>query len=130
MSANLIQMWLTQFDGGEFSNEEVEASVVADFGPKFAALEREVGQLTMELELVKKTPRLRFVSDSVQEGGVHPITPILGQRSVESNMETTQKNWLMPGLSFAVPLKPGARVRPLSGRYLRRGEGAAEAGAG
>jgi len=48
-------MWLTQFDGGEFSNEEVEASVVADFGPKFAALEREVGQLTMELELVKKS---------------------------------------------------------------------------
>jgi transposase len=64
LSANLIQMWLTQFDRGELSNEEAEASVVADYEAKIAALERKVGQLTMELELVKKTPRLRLVSDS------------------------------------------------------------------
>ena len=57
-------MWLTQFDRGELSNEDAEASVVADYEAKIAALERKVGQLTMELELVKKTPRLRLVSDS------------------------------------------------------------------
>lgn len=66
LSANLIQMWLTQFDRGELSNEEAEASVVADYEAKIAALERKVGQLTMELELVKKTPRLCLVSDSRQ----------------------------------------------------------------
>ncbi|BEP68471.1 MULTISPECIES: transposase [unclassified Variovorax] len=64
LSANLIQMWLTQFDRGELSNEEAEAAVVADYEAKIAALERKVGQLTMELELVKKTPRLRLVSDN------------------------------------------------------------------
>ena len=57
-------MWLTQFDRGELSNEEAEASVVADYEAKIAALERKVGQLTMELELVKKTPRLCLVSDN------------------------------------------------------------------
>ena len=62
LSANLIQMWLTQFDRGELSNEDAEASVVADYEAKIAALERKVGQLTMELELVKKTPRLRLVN--------------------------------------------------------------------
>lgn len=31
---------------------------------KNVALERKVGQLTMELDLVKKTPRLRLVSDN------------------------------------------------------------------
>ncbi|CAN7729192.1 hypothetical protein LJR084_006313 [Variovorax sp. LjRoot84] len=55
-------MWLTQFDRGELSNEEVEAALVDE--AKIAALERKVGQLTMELELVKKTPRLRLVSDN------------------------------------------------------------------
>jgi hypothetical protein len=56
-------MWLTQFDRGEL-NEEVEAALVTDYEAKIAALERKVGQLTMELELVKKTPHLRLVSGS------------------------------------------------------------------
>jgi len=64
LSANLIQLWLTQFDRGELTGEEVEASVVIDYEAKIAALERKVGQLTMELDLVKKTSRLRLVSDN------------------------------------------------------------------
>ena len=38
--------------------------MVIDYEAKIAALERKVGQLTMELDLVKKTPRLRLVSDN------------------------------------------------------------------
>lgn len=64
LSANLIQTWLTQFDRGERTNEEAQADVIAEYEAKFAALERKVGQLTMELDLVKKTPRLRLVSDN------------------------------------------------------------------
>lgn len=30
LSANLIQLWLTQYDRGELNQEEVEASVVAE----------------------------------------------------------------------------------------------------
>ncbi|MEO8523150.1 MAG: transposase [Caldimonas sp.] len=55
LSANLIQLWLTQFDNGELTGEEVEASMVIYYEAKIAALERKVGQLTMELDLVKKT---------------------------------------------------------------------------
>ena len=58
LSANLIQTWLTQFDHGELSSEEAEAAVVADYEAKIAALERKVGQLTMELVLKKNTPCL------------------------------------------------------------------------
>ncbi len=54
LSANLIHLWLTQFDNGELTGEEVEASMVIDYEAKIAALERKVGQLTMELDLVKK----------------------------------------------------------------------------
>ncbi|MDI7865195.1 transposase [Rhizobiaceae bacterium n13] len=64
VSANLIQLWLTQFDRGELNDEEAEASVIAEYEARIAALERKVGQLTMELDLVKKTPRQHPVSDS------------------------------------------------------------------
>ncbi|SIR40365.1 Transposase and inactivated derivatives [Rhizobium sp. RU35A] len=57
VSANLIQLWLTQFDRGELNDEEAEASVIAEYEAHIAALERKVGQLTMELDLAKKTPR-------------------------------------------------------------------------
>ena len=43
LSANLIQMWLTQFDCGELSTEQAEASVVVEYEAKIAALERKVG---------------------------------------------------------------------------------------
>ncbi|MCI1193787.1 transposase [Calidifontimicrobium sp. SYSU G02091] len=64
LSANLIQFWLTQYDRGELDIDEVEASVLADYEVKIAALERKVGQLTMELDLLKKAPRLRLVSSN------------------------------------------------------------------
>lgn len=64
MSANLIQMWLTQFDRGELINEEAAAAVAADYEAKIAALERGIGQLTMKFDLVKKKPRLHLVRDN------------------------------------------------------------------
>jgi transposase len=45
VSANLIQLWLTQFDRGELNDEEAEASVIAECEARIAALERKVGQL-------------------------------------------------------------------------------------
>ncbi|CDN58443.1 hypothetical protein NOJ05_28970 [Neorhizobium galegae] len=37
VSANLIQLWLTQFDGGELSDEEAEASDIAEYEAQIAA---------------------------------------------------------------------------------------------
>jgi transposase len=64
VSANLIQLWLTQFDRGELNDEEAEASVIAEYEAHIAALKRKVGQLTMELDLMKKTPRQPIAGDS------------------------------------------------------------------
>lgn len=58
ISANLIRLWPTQLDRGEMTNEEAEASVIAEYESRIAALERKVGQLTMELDIVKETPRV------------------------------------------------------------------------
>ena len=57
LSAQLIQLWLTQFDEGQLCVEEMEASVIDEYEAKIAALERKVGQLTMEIDLLKKRPR-------------------------------------------------------------------------
>jgi transposase-like protein len=54
LSANLIQFWLTQYDRGELDIDEVEASVLAEYEAKIAALERKVGQLTLELDLLNR----------------------------------------------------------------------------
>lgn len=64
LSANLIQHWLVQYDRGELRGEEVEAAQAADYEAKIAALERKVGQLTMEIDLLKKMPRLRAAANS------------------------------------------------------------------
>ena len=64
ISANLIQLWLTQFDRGDLTDEEAEASVIAEYEARIAALERKVGQLTMELDLAKKTPRMPTANNS------------------------------------------------------------------
>ena len=60
---NLIQLWLTQYDRGELNRRKSRPGP-AEYEAKIAALERKVGQLTMELDLLKKTPRLHLVSSN------------------------------------------------------------------
>jgi transposase len=45
-------------------NEEAEAGVIAECETCIAALERKVGQLTMELNLAKKTPPMPTAAGS------------------------------------------------------------------
>lgn len=51
--ANLIQHRLTQYDQGGLAVDEADADTIAEYEAKIAALERKVGQLAMELELLK-----------------------------------------------------------------------------
>lgn len=64
ISANLIQFWLNQYDSGHLNQEEAAVDAIAEYEVKIAALERKVGQLTMELDLVKKTVRSKEESNN------------------------------------------------------------------
>jgi len=64
LSANLIQTWLVRFDKGDLPIDGPDPTVVIEYEAKIAALERKVGQLTMELDLLKKAPRLVLVGGS------------------------------------------------------------------
>src|SRR5260363_186224 len=59
ISADRIQLCLSQYDRGELNAEEAAATTISEYGAQIAALERKVGSLAMEIDLLKKTPRLR-----------------------------------------------------------------------
>lgn len=85
LSANMIQLWLTPYDRGEWNGDEVEASVVGDYEAKIAALEREVGQ-----------PRGRCCS----ERGLG--TSCRSRVSMRSNRSET---WSRPAACFAIAMR-------------------------
>jgi transposase len=94
VSANLIQLWLTQFDRGELNDEEAEASVIAEYEAQIAALERKVGQLTIGVGLVKKTPRQPIVGSSEKSSIVTGPRPALS--AGVQNDRFAEKHILLP----------------------------------
>src|ERR1700680_4991184 len=58
LSRNLIRLWIRKYEAGEFTDELAEAVYIAQYEHKIAELERKVGQLTMEADLVKKRAQL------------------------------------------------------------------------
>jgi len=56
----LVRIWVEKYRAGEFTGAEAEDAIVADYEDRIAELERKVGQLVMENELLKK--RLEIAS--------------------------------------------------------------------
>ena len=54
ISRTLIKIWVAKHEAGEFEDEQVSAALLAEYESRIAALERKVGQLTMENDLLKK----------------------------------------------------------------------------
>jgi transposase len=57
LSGQLMTLWLGQFDRGELSQELAEPALEDEQQLTIAALQRKVGELTMQIDLLKKTPR-------------------------------------------------------------------------
>ncbi len=70
ISGNLIKLWFTQFDRGELTNEEAEASFIAEYEIRIAERERKVGQFTMELDPAIKTMRMSIPSSNASSCAV------------------------------------------------------------
>ena len=83
ISRNLIRLWVDKFEKGELSEELEQSAKIPEYEAKIAALERKIGQLTMEVDLLKKLRQERpRISDtpSVVSG---PSVSLL-QKDVES----------------------------------------------
>jgi len=61
LSGQLMTLWLGQFDRGELSQEVAEPTLEDERELTIAALQRKVGELTMQIDLLKKTPRCGLV---------------------------------------------------------------------
>lgn len=61
LSGQVMTLWLGQFDRGELSQEVAEPTLEDERELTIAALQRKVGELTMQIDLLKKTPRLASV---------------------------------------------------------------------
>jgi transposase-like protein len=61
LSGQLMTLWLGQFDRGELSQERSEPALEDERELTIAALQRKVGELTMQIDLLKKTPRPALV---------------------------------------------------------------------
>lgn len=64
LSGQLMTLWLGQFDRGELSQERTEPTLEDERELTIAALQRKVGELTMQVDLLKKTPRPALVRSS------------------------------------------------------------------
>ena len=54
ISHNLLRIWLEKFRRGELTEEGDRKERIREYEVKVAALERKVGQLTLEVDLLKK----------------------------------------------------------------------------
>ena len=72
ISRELLRIWMRKYEAGEFANDRPPRADRRAYEAKIAGLERKVGQLTMELDLLKKglssARRPRGVTSSVVSG--------------------------------------------------------------
>jgi transposase len=54
ISPYLLQSWIEKYRRGELSEDQERKERIREYEVKIAALERKVGQLTMEVDLLKK----------------------------------------------------------------------------
>ena len=58
LSRKLLRQWVQKYATGQLTDEVVDAARIAEYEGKIAELERKVGQMTMEIDLLKKGARL------------------------------------------------------------------------
>src|SRR5919199_2125435 len=69
ISRELLRIWAKKYEAGEFASDGPAESDRRAYEAKIAGLERKVGQLTMELDLLKKGLR------SARRGGGGGVPP-------------------------------------------------------
>ena len=63
---SLLLLWIDKYQRGELTEEVQLQEQVQEYEVKIATLERKVGQLTMELDMLKKTASWQAAKNGVQ----------------------------------------------------------------
>ena len=80
-------VWIKKYEAGDLTREIHLQEEVVEYGAKIAALERKIGQLTMELDVMKKRalirPSQQGARPSIISGDVPPGTVPLPMLDLE-----------------------------------------------
>ena len=79
LSRNLIRIWVEKAGAGQLDQEVVAADLLGAYEARIAALERLVGQQTLEIEFLKKAQKIARPQTSV------PSSAITGPTGSPSN---------------------------------------------
>lgn len=79
----LNRLWVRKHKAGEFTDELAQAHVIEEYERKIAALERKVGQLTMELELARRGVRSQASATSGPSCVVSGPGPLASRRGAK-----------------------------------------------
>jgi transposase len=77
----LLSIWVEKFRRGELGDELDQSERQRDYEAKIAALERKVGQLTMEIDLLKQMK-------AGGANGAEPLAAVCAPRGVHAGDET------------------------------------------
>jgi transposase len=79
LDVTTIGHWLKRYGPEERTMSDNERKLISEYEAKISALERKVGQLTMEVELLKKTRRQSLASSSA------PLSLVSGPKIARSD---------------------------------------------
>jgi len=75
ISHTLLIRWIRKFELGELNEEFARVDKVRDYEAKIASLERKIGQLVMEVDLLKKGAQLQASGEPLSIVSGPPASP-------------------------------------------------------
>ena len=90
LSRNLLNQWVRKYETGQLTDEVAVAVRSAEYEGKIAELERKVGQLTMEVDLLKKGAQLGRPPND----GSYPI--VSGPKPSPLREDAESRRWRAP----------------------------------
>ena len=93
ISRNLIRIWVQKYEAGAFSDEEQAADLLQQYEGRIAALERLLGRLTLENELLKNRPRGLPRPICLETGGAYTDDTLDSGRLLFGGVRPRQKTW-------------------------------------
>ena len=115
---SLLAIWIRKYEAGELAEEVYLQEQVSEYEARIGALERKIGQLTMELDVMKKRALIRPSDQSAPlSANVRETRSTqrirVGRRQRNRTCWDCEREWKR----MVVPLEPG---RPSEARQLLR----------
>ncbi len=105
LSRNLLSQWVRKYETGQLTDEIVDAVRIAEYEGRSRSWNRKVGQLTMEIDLLKKGAQL------ARRPNVEHYAIVSGPQIAPSHADVERCSWRVR-LTTIAPADQGRGNRP------------------